>query len=69
MNNLQMQIEDEIRRVLQGRVTNAIPEMITYCLKQGITEDDASYLITQVVKGLSDDLLPLRLPTRERILD
>lgn len=59
-------IKDDVERSFIERMRSAILEKITYCTKKGLSKDEASHIVTQAVKNLSNNLLPLLEGIRER---
>lgn len=55
----EQEIKDDVERSFMERTRNAVLEKIKYCIKKGLPEDKAHHIVTQVVKNLSNNLLPL----------
>lgn len=57
---------EEIENCFIERNENTIFEKISYCItEKKMNPDDATYLVTQVVKNLPKYLLPLKVKSQE----
>lgn len=59
-------IKVDVQESFIERMRSAISEKITYCIKEGFTEDEASHTVIQIVKNLPNHLLPLKIIVQEQ---